>query len=314
MVIDEYGGSDKLQLRELPDPTPKAGELLVRVRAASVNPADWKIAEGGLRLVFPIKFPYTPGGDVAGEVVAVGPGVTQFKAGDQVVAFVDLKQGGGYAELAVVKASATALKANSLSFIEAASLPIAAGTALQALRDKGQLLPGQSILINGGAGGVGHFAVQIAKAFGANVSATCGTNNVEFVKSLGTDVVIDYAKQDFTQGPGKYRVIFDAVGKSSFAACRSILEPTGIYVTTLPKPGVFVQMAVQSIAGLFGKTQRASVILAQLSGADLATLGHLADHGKLKPTIGATYRLDQVAQAWQESQKGHARGKIVIEV
>jgi NADPH:quinone reductase-like Zn-dependent oxidoreductase len=153
VVLDGYGGSDQLQVRERPDPKPGAGELLVRVRAASVNPVDWKIGKGEFKLFLWITFPYIPGGDISGEVVEIGPGVTRFKPGDAVVAFTDLKKGGGYAELAVVKESAAALQAKSLSFSEAATLPIAGVTALQALRDKGGLKAGQRALINGGAGG-----------------------------------------------------------------------------------------------------------------------------------------------------------------
>ena len=164
IVIEGYGGPDRLVLRERPDPKPGSGEILVRVHAAGVNPVDWKIRRGDLRMVLRVGFPYIPGGDVAGEVVEVGAGVTQFRPGDAVVSFVDLKKGGGYAELAVVKDSAAAHKAQALSFTEAASLPIAAGTALQALRDSGGLREGGTTLINGAAGGDGHFAVQIAKA------------------------------------------------------------------------------------------------------------------------------------------------------
>jgi NADPH:quinone reductase-like Zn-dependent oxidoreductase len=162
IVIDANGGSDRLRLDERPEPGPAAGEILVRVRAAGVNPVDWKIRRGDLRLVLWLRFPYIPGGDIAGEVVEVGPGVTRFKMGDPVVAFVGLKSGGGYAERAVVKESAAALKSGSLGFAEAASLPIAGVTALQALRDVGGLKEGGSALIVGAAGGVGHFAVQIA--------------------------------------------------------------------------------------------------------------------------------------------------------
>ena len=166
IVIEGYGGPDRLVLRERPDPRPGAGEILVRVRAAGVNPVDWKIRHGDLRMVLRVGFPYIPGGDIAGQVLDVGAGVTRFRPGDEIVAFVDLKKGGAYAELAVVKESAAAKKAESLSFTEAASLPIAGGTALQALRDSGGIRERGTVLINGAAGGVGHFAVQIARAFG----------------------------------------------------------------------------------------------------------------------------------------------------
>ena len=164
IVIDGYGGSDRLHLRELPEPRPQADEVLVRVRAASINPVDWKIRQGQLRFILPLDFPYVPGGDIAGEVAATNAGAAQFRSGDPVVGFVNLRRGGGYAEFAVAKKTAIALKPPSLSFVEAASLPIAACTALQALRDLGKLSEGADALILGGAGGVGHFAVGIRQS------------------------------------------------------------------------------------------------------------------------------------------------------
>jgi NADPH:quinone reductase-like Zn-dependent oxidoreductase len=314
IVIDGYGGSEHLRLCEQPDPTPAAGEMLVRIRAAGVNPVDWKIRRGDLRMVLRIRFPYIPGGDVAGEVVAAGPGVTRFKPGDEVVAFVDLARGGGYAELAVVKKSAAALKAKTLSFVEAASLPIAACTALQALRDKGGLRQGGSALVNGGAGGVGHFAVQIGKAQGATIAATCGPSNADFVQSLGADLVIDYTREDFTRRTERYDVILDAVAMSSFGGCRHLLNPAGVYVTTVPSPGALFWTAAQSAAALLGRAKRAIMIMARPEGADLAFLGKLADEGRLRPAIAQTFPLDRAREAQDANQQGHTRGKIVLEI
>jgi NADPH:quinone reductase-like Zn-dependent oxidoreductase len=315
MIIDAYGGSHRLRLSDQPDPTPAAGEVLVRVRAAGVNPVDWKICHGELRLFLHIRFPYIPGGDVAGEVTATGPGVTRFKPGDEVVAFVDMVRGGAYAELAVVKESATALKSTAQSFVEAASLPIAAVTALQSLRDLGGLRSGGSALINGGAGGVGHFAVQIAKALGAApTAATCGPANVDFVRSLGSDLVIDYSREDFTRRPEQYDVVCDAVATSSFGACRHLLNPAGAYVTTLPSVSAMFWGAAQSAAGLFARAKRAKMVMCRPEGADLAFLGQLADQGRLRATISQTFPLDNARAAHDLSQHGHTRGKIVLEV
>ena len=291
-----------------------AGEILVRVHAAGVNPVDWKIRCGDLRLILWPRFPYIPGGDIAGEVVKVGTGVTRFQPGDAVVAFVDPRQGGGYADLAVVEESAAALKPPSLSFAEAASLPIAGVTALQALRDMGGLKEGGSVLINGGAGGVGHFAVQIARALGAMVAATCGPSHVAFVESLGADTVIDYSREDFTRRSEQYDVVFDAVAKSSFPACRHLLKPGGAYVTTLPGPGILFWSGVQSGAGLFGRAKRAKFLMVRPEGTDLAFLGQFADQGRLRPTVGRTYPLERARDAQDESEQGHMRGKIVLEV
>jgi len=314
IVIDGYGGSDRLHARERPDPTPGAGEILVRVRAAGVNPVDWKIRRGDLRLFLRVRFPHVPGGDVAGEVVELGPGARRFKSGDAVVAFVDMARGGGYAELAVVKESAAALKPQSLSFTEAASLPIAACTALQGLRDVGGLRQGGSALINGGAGGVGHFAVQIAKALGATTAATCGPFNVAFVESLAADLVIDYSREDFTRRAEQYDVVFDAVAMSSFGACRHLLNPGGSYVTTLPGPSVFFWAAVQSAARMFGRSKQARFLMVRHEGADLAFLGELADAGRLRPSIGRTFPLERARDAHDASEQGHTRGKIVLEM
>jgi len=312
IVFDGYGGSDRLRVEERPDPVPGPSELLVRVHAASVNPVDWKIRRGDLRLFLRPGFPYIPGGDVAGEVVAAGPGVTRFKPGDAVVAFVDLRRGGGYAVRSVVKESAAAIKAESLAFAEASTLPIAGCTALQALRDHGGLRPGGSALINGGAGGVGHFAVQIGKVLGATVAATCGPSNVDFVRSLGADRVIDYSREDFTRLPDQYDVIFDAVAMSSFVACRDRLKPGGAYVTTLPDPGTLLWGAAQSIARLFGRARRAKFLWVRQEGADLAYLGQLADQGRLRPEIAETLPLEKAGEAHDLSERGHVRGKIVL--
>jgi len=314
IVIDGYGGSDRLRFCERPDPRPGAGEILVRVHGAGVNPVDWKIRQGQLRLFLWLRFPYVPGGDVAGEVVEAGTGAAGFKPGDPVVAFVDPVRGGGYAELAVVKESAAALKPRSLNFAEAASLPIAAGTALQGLRDAGRLRAGGSALINGAAGGVGHFAVQIAKALGARTTGTCGPSNVAFVESLGADVVIDYFSEDFTRRLERYDVVFDAVAMSSFGACRHLLNPGGTYVTTLPGPGVVFWSVVQSTARMFGRAKQARFLMVRPQGPDLAFLGRLADERRLRPTLARTLPLERAREAQDLSEQGHTRGKIVLEM
>jgi NADPH:quinone reductase-like Zn-dependent oxidoreductase len=275
---------------------------------------DRKIREGQLRLFLPIRFPYIPGGDVAGEVVSVGANVTRFKPGDPVVGFVDLRRGGGYAELAVVRESSATRMPHSLSFVAAASLPIAGGTALQALRDSGGLNDGGSVLINGAAGGVGHFAVQIAKVLSAPTTATCGPANIEFVRSLGADPVIDYTKEDFTRRSERYDVVFDAAATRSFAECKHVLNPGGTYVSTLPSPGLLISGAIQMITGLLPKTRRAKFLMLRPEGTDLTFLGALADGGRLRPTIAQTFPLERTREAQDAIHSGHTRGKIVLEL
>ncbi len=204
-------------------------------------------------------------------------------------------------------------KAASLSFVQAAALPIAGCTALQALRDHGGLREGGSVLINGGAGGVGHLAVQIGKEMGANVTATCGPTNVEFVRSLGADRVIDYSREDFTRQPDRYDLVFDAVAMSSFAACRGLLNPGGAYVTTLPEWSTVVFGPILAVARLFGRVGKAKFMWVRQEGFDIASLGVLADHGKLKPEVARTFPLDRAREAHALSEPGHVRGKIVLE-
>ncbi len=312
IVMEAYGGSDRLQLRQMSDPRPGAGEVLIRVRAAAVNPVDWKIRQGHLRLILRLQFPYIPGGDMAGEVVAAGAGVTGWQAGDPVVGFADLRRGGAYAELAVLRQGRFARKTPKLSYAEAATLPIAACTALQALRDLGHLSAGGQALILGGAGGVGHFGVQIAKAMGATVTATCGPANLAFVRGLGADRVVDYHQEDVTAGDRRYDVILDAVAKGSFRRCRHLLAPGGTYVTTLPAPDVFVWDAVERLLGILRTARRARAIMVRPTQADLAFLGQLAEEGKLKPLVSRVYPLAEAALAQEASQAGHTQGKIVI--
>jgi NADPH:quinone reductase-like Zn-dependent oxidoreductase len=313
IVIDSYGGSEKLQLAELARPEPQDHELLIRVRAAGVNPLDWKLRQGQMRLILRLKFPYVPGSEVAGEVAAVGNGVAGLAPGDAVFAFIDPKRGGGYAEYATARDSAAAAKPSRLSFVEAATLPIAGCTALQALRDHGRLEAGGHVLILGGAGGVGHFAVQIAKARGAAVTATCGPDNLEYVRSLGADTVLDYHWVKLAELPDRYDVVFDAVGKSSFAACAGVLAPGGTYVTTMPSPQVVAASGVQRVLGLFGQARQAKFVMVRANTADLAWLSRLAEDGGLRPTVSRVYPLESAAEAQEASRSGHTRGKLVLE-
>ncbi|HSF75807.1 MAG TPA: NAD(P)-dependent alcohol dehydrogenase, partial [Microcoleus sp.] len=216
VAFDRYGSAEELQYRELSKPIAKSNELLVRVRASSVNPVDWKIRQGHLQLLTGYNFPRIVGSDISGVVVEVGREVTQFQPGDEVYTFLNPINGGACAEYAVVPESDAAIKPKNITHTEAAAVPIAGLTALQSLRDLGQIKAGNKVLINGASGGVGTFAVQVAKAMNAEVTGVCSAKNIEFVKSLGADFVLDYAEIDFTQQSDKYDIILDAVGTKTF--------------------------------------------------------------------------------------------------
>jgi NADPH:quinone reductase-like Zn-dependent oxidoreductase len=301
----------KLALVDRPAPRPRPGELLVRVRAAGVNPVDWK-ARSGLpgRLVSEV-----PGLDIAGVVEEAQPSKggapeADFPRGTPVLGLT--RQGGGYAELAVLPRTAAVRKPEELRFEDAAAIPCAGLTALLALRDQAKLRAGQRLLVNGAAGGVGTFAVQLGRALGATVTAVTSARNAELVASLGAERVIDYAKDDFTHLPDEYDVIFDAVAGRSFAACRGRLAPGGAYVTTLPGPAD-VGWAVASRVGVLGG-QRAYVTnaLHGVSRANLAYLARLAVEGRVKPVVERVLPLVNAAKAFAESRAGHVRGKLVL--
>ena len=310
VFINQYGSTQVLQYGDIETPSINRDQLLVKVYASSVNPVDWKIRAGQLQFLTGYKFPMVLGFDVSGEVVAVGESVTRFQTGDKVYAYLDSLPGGAYAEYAVVSERVACFKPDNMSYEQAAAVPLAATTALQALRDLGQILPGHKVLINGASGGVGSFAVQIAKALKAEVTAVCSTQNVELVKSLGGDRVIDYTVQDFTKDASLYDIIFDTVGKESFSGCQNILKPNGVYVTTLPNP----DSVMQSLLTFLLPGKKSKLVVAQSRGQDLAYLKELIEGGKIRSVIDRTYPLEELAAAHAESEQGHVVGKLVIAV
>lgn len=310
VVINQYGAPEVLQLQDIPIPQIKSDQMLVKVYASSINPIDWKTRKGMLAIIFGNKFPMVLGYDISGEVVQVGSEVTQFRQGDQIYACLDPATSGSYAEYAPVPEKVAYFKPQNLTYEEAAAVPLAAETALQALRDLGEIKAGDRILINGASGGVGTFAVQIAKALGAEVTAVCSQKNAELVKSLGAHRIIDYTNQDFTKESVKYDIILDAVAKRSFWECQNILSSNGVYVTTVPD---FVNSAAILIAQLIpGK--KAKLILLKSNGKDLAYLKELIEGNKLRSIIARTYPLSEIAQAHAESETGRVVGKLVITV
>lgn len=315
-----YGSPDVLRLEDMAKPTPADNEVLVKVHAASVNPLDWHYLEGTPYLVRTdagFGKPQNPrlGVDFAGTVEAVGRNVTRFKPGDEVFG----GKFGAFAEYVTIREEwALVLKPSNVSFEQAASVPIAGVTALQALRDKGQIHAGQKVLINGASGGVGTFAVQIAKSFGADVTGVCSTRNIDLVRSIGADHVIDYTREDFTQGAQHYDLIVDNVGTHSLLEYKRVLNPKGIYVMIgSTTPGNWFGWLAGPIEGLMLSpfvSQKFGMMLADLNKDDLATLGTLMQSGKVTPVIDRGYKLSETPEALRYLEKGHARGKVVLTV
>lgn len=321
IVNCEYG-VENLQLRDLEKPVPNDNEVLVRVRAASINPADGHLIRGvwlmrpmlGMRKPKNIRF----GTDFAGIVEAVGKSVTEFKPGDEVFG----ARNGAVAEYICVRADkGVVLKPGNITFEQAGSVAVAGLTALQGLRDKGHIQAGQKALINGASGGVGTFAVQIAKAFGAEVTGVCSTRNVDLVKSIGADRVIDYTKEDFTKTDQRYDIIYDLVGNHSFLERRQILPPNGICVLAgMGGAGLHPESWGRlgaSFASVFKSkftSQKFVTYIAVLTKDDLNVLRDLMQSGKVSPVIDRTYKLEQTAAAVRYMEEGHARGKVVIAI
>ncbi len=317
----EYGSPDVLKLEDVEKPVPNDNQLLVKVHAASVNPLDLTIR--GPWLIRPLLGLRKPkdtrlGVDYAGSVEAVGKNVTNFKPGDEVFG----GKTGALAEFICVLADrAVALKPVNMTFEQAAAVPVAAITALQGLRDKGKIQTGQKVLINGASGGVGTFAVQIAKSFGTEVTGVCSTRNVDLVRSIGADHVIDYTKEDFTKTDQRYDLIFDLVGNHSFSERRRILNPNGICVMAgLGGAGWHEGFATRLLGELNGYlrsrfvSQKFIAYIAQFNKADMTILADLLQSGKMTPVIDRTYKLTEMADALRYLEQGHARGKVVVTV
>lgn len=318
VVHNRYGRPDVLELREVDIPVPDDDQVLVRVHASSVNPVEWYGVTGPYfaRVGNGVRRPKDPtvGADLAGRVEAVGRDVTEFQPGDEVFG----TSGSAWAEYSCARAERLAPKPAGLSFEEAAAVPVAAITALQALRDKARVQPGQKVLVNGASGGVGTFAVQIAKAFGADLTAVCSTGNVELVRSLGADRVVDYTQEDFTKIGVRHDVMLDIAGSRSFYDFRRVLTPEAIIV---PVGGRMTYRGLGPLPHLLatvlkskGRSQKVTFFVAQITSEDLAVLGDLLEGGKVRPVIDRTYPLSGAPEALAYLGEGHARGKVVITV
>ena len=307
-VTEAFAGIDRLVVRDVPKPVPGPGEVLVRVKAAAMNPLDCKLREGKFRLIFRVKPPFVLGFDLAGEVEAVGTGVTRLRPGDAV--FGTLSRPGAHAEHAVAAEPMLLPKPSRLSFEEAAALPAAAMSALQLLRDDARLREGQRVLLNGAGGGIGTFAIQIAKAWGARVTAVASARNQDLLRELGADECLDYAKEDFVAREAAFDVILDLVPNRSFPECRRALAPDGTYVTTLPGPGPYFWQAL-TVLPLFGG-RRCRALMLVPKRRDLEEIVQLIEEGKLRSVVGDVFPLDAIRDAHVRMQSGHARGKIVV--
>lgn len=308
VTINRYGSIDVLEYSEVEQPKITPNQLLVKIHSTSVNPVDWKIRQGQLQLLSGFNFPIVLGSDLSGVVLEVGEQVKNFEPGDEIYTFVNPLVGGAYAEYAAVPVETAALKPKNMTHSQAAAVPVAGLTAFQGLLDLGQIRPGDKVLINGASGGVGTFAVQIAKAMKAEVTGVCSSNNITLVESLGANRVIDYNQIDFTQQIEQYDIIFDAVGKETFSACEKVLKPEGIYISTLPT----VENLAPTFFTLFVPGQKSKLILAQPSPRDLIAIRELIEDGLVKSIIDRTYKLAEIAEAHAYSEMGHTVGKIVL--
>ena len=300
-------------LQEATVPEPKVGsrQLLIEVKAAGVNPLDWKIRKGNFRFITGRRFPKILGSDVAGIVKETGKNISDFKAGDEVMAMVNVMTGqGGYAEFAITGGKYACKKPENLSFVEAAAVPGSALTALQVLRSKVHLKKGQHLLVNGASGGVGTYGIQIANILGASVTGVCSGRNKDLVTALGAHRIIDYTEQDFTRQNLAYDVIFDTVGNLEFAACRRVLSPAGTFITIVPSAKKILFSLVSAL--LPGRKCRFASAMPNKD--DLLWLKEMIEKEKLRVVLDRTYPLEQAREAHEYMEKGHARGKVVLTV
>jgi NADPH:quinone reductase-like Zn-dependent oxidoreductase len=303
--IHTYGGPEVLHYEDAPRPQPQAGEVLIRVHAAGVNPIDWKVREGHMKDFWPHKFPLILGWDLSDVVEEIGAGVSRFEIGDEVYSLPDPTRNGAYADYIVVREPELALKPNSLHHIRAAAVPLAALTAWQSLFDTAQLQPGQRVLIHAGSGGVGHFAVQLAKWKGAYVFATASTKNQDLLRKLGVDEPIDYTQQRFENVARSIDIVLDTIGGETQERSWQVLKKGGILASLVQPPSVEKAKAL----GV-----RAAFVAGHPSGAQLAEIAKIIDSGKLAPITDRILPLTEARRAHELSQSGHARGKIVLRV
>ncbi|MEL7529863.1 MAG: NAD(P)-dependent alcohol dehydrogenase [Bacteroidota bacterium] len=309
IFYQQYGAPSVLEYGDQPIPNPGAKEVLIKVHASALNPIDCEVRKGSFKVVTGKRFPRIPGCDFAGEIIAKGAKVKPFKVGDLIYGMSKTYRGGAHAEYITMNPSEIGLKPPSLSMVEAAALPLASLTSLQALRDLAQLQAGQKILLNGASGGVGVFAIQLAKAMGAIVHAICSHRNIELVKSLGADLVIDYTQTNIRSSKERYDVIYDIYGSQSFPRVKHLLSSHGRHVSTIPSAKNFRR---QYIRRFFKRTTQ--VILVVSNTQDLDALSSYIEEGKLRPIIDRVLPLHEAAQAQTYLETRRAKGKVVLQI
>ena len=310
IVTSGYGSVDVLEVREVEKPEISDGGILIRVRACSVNPIDWKIRSGQMKMVSGLKPPKILGGDFSGTVEAIGKGINEFKIGDEVWGHVNAIRGGAYAEYIKVNVANICLKPNNFDFTQAATIPLAGLTAYQSLVGLGEVKANSEVLINGCTGGVGSVAVQVAKFFGCTVTGVCSTKNIEYAKRIGVDVIVDYKQEDVLNLSKEFDSVYDFVGNLSFAASKKILKENGTFVTAVPS------LSMLLFGGMLNhfRSKKCKGILVKSSRVDLEALRGMAEIGKLVATIETVLPLDQVRQAHTMSESGRVVGKIVMSI
>jgi 2-desacetyl-2-hydroxyethyl bacteriochlorophyllide A dehydrogenase len=310
MQYRRAGGPDQIVAAEVPIPRPAVTQLLVKLAGTSVNPVDWKLRRMQSFFFRPVSFPSIPGADLAGKVIEVGGQVRRFKPGDRVFAMGKVTTGAASAEYTVVEEQSAAHAPANLPLTEAAAVPLAALTALQSLRDLGGIAAGQHVLVVGASGGVGHFAVQIAKSHGAHVTAVCGPRHVEMVRALGADAVIDYTRQPDFRGERPYDLVFDTAVRAPLREFLEVMAPAGVYVSTLPD----FHRVMAAIVLPFTSRRRVRITRVAARGADLEVLRGLCEAGKLRPVIDKVFALEALAAAHAYSQQGRTGGKILVHI
>ena len=325
--IHTYGGPDRLVLEEVPKPEPAAGELLVSVKAASVNPVDFKTRDGGVKVLLKYRLPITLGCDLAGVVTAIGAGVTRFQIGEPIFARLDKLHIGAFADFAIVREADAARKPEALDFVQSASIPLVGLTAWQALIEIGGLSSGQDVLIHAGSGGVGTFAIQLAKHLGAHVTTTCSAKNAALCTSLGAARVIDYKTEQFDEGNSRYDVILDTQGGETLERCFRVVKKGGVVVTIGGVPDAkfgkawglnpFLVLALRFMTRKVTRLAKQSgakfeYLFMRPDGAQLAQIGALLEAGTIKPVIDRTFELANIKEAMAYVESGRAVGKVVV--